>query len=118
MLPRIHRLTSKDFSYLRRNSRKFVGSFCVLHVVFLDSERIGIGLITPKKQLAKAVDRSRVRRRMYHGFRDSGFLDLQGMLIACMPRPQVKTLPYVELCSDLQKLRHQLEKAVADQRAS
>lgn len=68
MLPKLERLTKTDFVGLRPRII-FRGTFVDIAVV--SSEKSRFACVIAKKRIKKAVERNRVKRKIYHIIRDN-----------------------------------------------
>ena len=68
MPPKKKRLTKKDFSELTKKTTLRTRLFDVVYTPSLTHK---VGCVVLKKRTPKAVDRNKIKRKIYHGYRET-----------------------------------------------
>lgn len=99
MLPKRERLTKKDFSALTR--RNMIRN-TLFDIGYLASNKTKVACIISKKTLPKAVDRNKVKRKMYNLFRECK--PNKPYIVLFYPKPEVLYTPYLELKNKMSEI--------------
>ena len=92
MPPKRERLTKKDFSAL---SRRNMIRNTLFDIGYLASEKTKVACVISKKTLPRAVDRNKVKRKMYNLFRECK--PSKPYVVLFYPKREVLYTPYIEL---------------------
>lgn len=102
MLKKSRRLTKRQFGEFFRNGARFHSPFCQL--VYSKSKGFHGAVVVGKKVFKRAVDRNRLRRRVYNILyrllKDGG----QGGVYIVITKPSAASASFTELKKDLEKL--------------
>lgn len=98
MPPKKERLSKKDFSLLgKRKTHK--GHF--FDIVYVPAEKAKVGCVALKKRIPNAVDRNRVKRKLFHLYRENK--PKTPFIIIFYPKPESSRTSTKNLQDELRK---------------
>lgn len=98
MPPKKERLTKKDFSELGKR-KTYKGHF--FDVVYVQSEKAKVGCVVLKKRIPRAVDRNKVKRKLFHLYRNNK--PKNPCTVIFYPKPESAHTPTKNLEDELRK---------------
>lgn len=99
MLPKSERLTKHDFIGLRPRII-FRGSFVDIAVFPVPEATISrFSCVIAKKRIKKAVDRNRVKRKIYHALKE--YTPEKKYIIVIYPKITTVSATYTEICEEI-----------------
>lgn len=101
MLPKAERLTTKDIKALAQGKSVF-GTLVSLR--FLPADGTKFAVAVSKKVAARAVDRNRIRRRVYAVVRDVKLSISKSFFVMVSPKKDCLTAPKESIKEDINRL--------------
>ena len=99
MLPKSKRLTRDDFSQLKKR-KTIQGDY--FDIVISPSKETRFACVVSKKRIKLAVDRNKVKRKIYSALETSSLKTPQ--LVIFYPKQKIKTAPHKEILSEINKV--------------
>ncbi len=104
MLPRQHRLSTKQFDAVWKRGTSACGAFvCARVLIAQDIKEVRCGCAIPKKHARTIVRRNRLRRRIYGALESIMHTMHIPMHIVITPKTTLNNVSYDALCTDLAK---------------
>lgn len=101
MLPKAKRLATKDVASLT-NGRSVFGT--LLSLRFRQASVFKCSVSVSKKVAPRAVDRNRIRRRVYAAVEKASIKDALKVYMLIMPKKEAMTAPLVDIASEVAAL--------------
>lgn len=99
MPPLSERLTKKDFSLFSK--KKLIRSD-LFDIAYIEAASHKVACVIAKKHIKKAVDRNKLRRKVYHAYMSAR--TQKPYMVIVYPKPQAQYVSYATLLDTLQKL--------------
>jgi ribonuclease P protein component len=99
MPPKTERLTKYDFSGLKKRTTLVSSLF---DIVYTPSPTLKIACVTAKKRVKKAVDRNKIKRKIYHAFRETK--PKNPYIFIFYPKIESLHAPYTKLVEEMKRL--------------
>ena len=103
MLKKVDRLSSRDIDRLSQGKSVF-GT--LISMRFTPAERVKIAVSASKKVAPNAVDRNRLRRRVYAAVRSITKTLKKPVFIMLMPKKECLTTPILDIETDIRAIFH------------
>ncbi len=102
MLPKAHRLSTKQFDSVWKRGTSVCGAFVCIRIIFTQAD-FRCACIAPKKHARHAVLRNKLRRRLYGALRT--IQDELPNNIHCIisPKNNLSRISHTELCADISR---------------
>jgi len=106
MLKKKQRLSRGEFAHLLKHGKRLHSPYFSL--LYTPVEGTKCGLVVGKKIAKKAVERNKLRRKIYTIFGENLTL-LDGFHCAILTRPSITSLSYSELKTEMEKVLNNLK---------
>ncbi len=103
MLPKSHRLNSGEVEEVMSKGRSVFGDFFLVKILQNNTPGVKISAIAPKKAFQTAVERNKVRRRIYSAILHKNFTK-NSFLIAIVANRKALTVNIKDLSSEIEQI--------------
>lgn len=102
MLPKKNRVTTAEFNQYFTTRKRVHGTY--VQILYTPSTEFKAAAVVGKKVYKKAVDRNKLRRRMYHILAEQKKqLSITGVFL-CIAKPAAATGPFTVIAADIREL--------------